>query len=493
MAAVPASRVRALNNAPVRDERPYVLYWMTASRRARFNFALDRAVFHAKQLKKSLVVLEPLRVGYRWASDRIHTFVLQGMRDNAKAFQRGPILYHPYVEPEAGDGRGLLEAWGSKSSVVVTDDWPCFFLPRMQASAADRLDVLLEAVDSAGLYPMRSTKRVFERAVDFRRHLQKSILEPLTSMPSERAWARADLAPLEKIPSDIVRRWPAAPPDLLEGAAGELSSLAIDHEVPPAAFEGGSRAAGQRWRVFLQEAFERYGEGRNHPDDESASGLSPWLHFGHISVHELFREIANREDWHPGRVAPRATGSREGWWGMSSAAESFLDELVTWRELGLNRVSHRDDYDRFDDLPSWAHETIDEHRGDPRDYVYDRAAFESADTHDEVWNAAQRELVTTGRMHNYLRMLWGKMIYAWSASPEDALETMIHLNNKYAVDGRDPNSYSGIFWVLGRYDRAWGPERPVFGKLRYMTSDSTRRKLRLKRYLERYGRQTALL
>ena len=493
MARVPPVRLRTLNDAPTRGDREVVLYWMTASRRARFNFALDRAVWHAKHLGKPLVVLEPLRVGYPWASDRMHAFVLQGMRDNAAAFARSPVLYHPYVEPEPGHGQGLLEAWASVSAVVVTDDWPCFFLPRMQAAAARKLDVSLEAVDSAGLYPMRSTERVFERAVDFRRHLQKCLLEALEAFPSARPFAGDALAPAGSLPAKIAGRWAAADLELLQGGSSALARLPIDHTVSPAPFEGGSRAAARRWRTFLDHRLDGYGEGRNHPDEESASGLSPWLHFGHLSVHEMFRALAKREDWHPGKTAPRATASRSGWWGMSTAAESFIDEFVTWRELGLNRVSHRDDYDHFASLPEWARRTMDTHRADPRTHVYLLAAFEASETHDEVWNAAQRELVTTGRMHNYLRMLWGKMIYAWSRSPEEALETMIHLNNKYAVDGRDPNSYSGIFWVLGRYDRPWGPERPVFGTLRYMTSDSTRRKLRMKRYLERFGRQSTLL
>ena len=160
---------------------------------------------------------------------------------------------------------------------------------------------------------------------------------------------------------------------------------------------------------------------------------------------------------------------------------------MTWRELGYGFCFHRPDYADFESLPDWARKTLADHEDDERPAVYDLRAFETASTHDEIWNAAQRELVARGRIHNYLRMLWGKKILHWSRSPREALAVMIELNNKYAIDGRDPNSYSGIFWVLGRFDRAWGPERPVFGKVRYMTSESTRRKLRLKGYLERWG------
>ena len=214
---------------------------------------------------------------------------------------------------------------------------------------------------------------------------------------------------------------------------------------------------------------------------------SPYLHFGHISAHEVFEELRSRDGWSLNDLAEKPTGSREGWWGMSREVESFIDELITWRELGYNMCSKRDDYDQFESLPDWAQKTMSEHSADDRPEIYNDEELENAKTGDEIWNAAQRQLVREGRMHNYLRMLWGKKIYQWSPTAQDALRIMLHLNNKYAVDGRNPNSYSGIFWVLGRYDRAWGPERKIFGKLRYMTSDSTKRKLKLKEYLQRYS------
>jgi deoxyribodipyrimidine photo-lyase len=164
-----------------------------------------------------------------------------------------------------------------------------------------------------------------------------------------------------------------------------------------------------------------------------------------------------------------------------------LDELITWREIGYNICSKRNDFDEYESLPEWARQTLAEHAADHRPYVYDLGEFESATTHDPLWNAAQNQLAREGRIHNYLRMLWGKKILEWSESPRDALATMIELNNKYALDGRNPNSYSGIFWVLGRYDRAWGPERPIFGKIRYMSSDNTARKVRVREYIEKYA------
>ncbi|MEJ2716193.1 MAG: deoxyribodipyrimidine photolyase, partial [Deltaproteobacteria bacterium] len=237
----------------------------------------------------------------------------------------------------------------------------------------------------------------------------------------------------------------------------------------------------------LNESLPRYADARNHPDEEAASGLSPYLHFGHLSVHQVFHELMKRERWSPTMISPTAHGKREGWWGVNRNAESFLDELITWREIGYNMCHHRPDYHRYESLPAWARETLEKHESDPRPYGYTLEQLENAQTHDDVWNAAQRELLRDGRVHTYLRMLWGKRILEWSRTPRAAIEIMIELNNKYALDGRNPNSYSGIFWILGRYDRPWGPERAVFGKIRYMSSANTRRKLRLARYLEKYG------
>jgi len=173
--------------------------------------------------------------------------------------------------------------------------------------------------------------------------------------------------------------------------------------------------------------------------------------------------------------------------GVRPAAEACLDQLITWRELGFNMAAHRTDYDKYESLPDWARATLAKHARDERSNLYTLKDFAGGRTHDPLWNAAQRQLVTEGRVHNYMRMVWGKKILEWSRSPEDALEIMIELNNRYAIDGRDPNSYCGIFWCLGRYDRPWGPERPVFGTVRYMSSENTARKFHVAGYLRKYG------
>ena len=483
---LPDVRIRAANAAEVRADGEFVLYWMVAHRRTRWNFSLDRAVDWAASLAKPLVVLEALRCDYPWASDRLHAFVIQGMADNASALRDGAVTYYPYVEPAIGAGRGLLAELARRACVVVSDDFPCFFLPRMTAAAARQIPVRFELVDSNGILPMRAVDKVFQRAFDFRRYLQGHLREHLVAFPREDSLARRKLPKIASLPVEISRRWPAT--DVRELAANPfgLAELPLDHAVGVAPQVGGPIAARNQLEAFL-DRLAHSDESRNHPDDGAPSGFSSYLHFGHVAAHEVFYEISRREDWSLARLATKGTGSSRGWWGVGENAEAFLDQLVTWRELGFNLCWQREDYERYESLPDWARRTLAEHTDDPREFVYSLDQFQRAATHDPLWNAAQRQLVRDGRLHNYLRMLWGKKILHWSATPQEALATMIELNNKYALDGRDPNSYSGIFWVLGRYDRAWGPERPIFGKIRYMCSKNTVRKLRVREYLKRYG------
>jgi deoxyribodipyrimidine photo-lyase len=460
---------------------------MIAYRRATWNFSLQRAGEWALKLNKPLVVIEALRCGYGWANDRLHRFILEGMADNARQFKSSGVLYYPYVETIKDAGKGLLPALAKNACVVITDEFPAFFLPRMVASASRKLGVLMEQVDSNGLLPMRATDRVFPNAHGFRRFLQKTLSPYLLEPPKAEPLGEMKLVRGNAIPEAIIKRWPMASSELLKGDSTALASLPINHDVGTADRHGGSGAAQHVLRQFLQDRLSRYLEDRNQPEVEGTSGLSPYLHFGHISVHQIFDQLMDREGWTVERVSSRTTGSRSGWWGVSEASEGFLDQLVTWRELGFNICWQREDYDRYESLPRWALKTLADHGGDRRPYVYTPEEFEAARTHDPLWNAAQMQLVHKGWIHNYLRMLWGKKILEWAASPRDALNVMIELNNRYALDGRDPNSYSGIFWILGRFDRAWGPERPIFGKVRYMSSKNTARKVRVRDYVTKYA------
>jgi deoxyribodipyrimidine photo-lyase len=487
MNAIPEIRLRQVNDQPINPDGEFVLYWMIAFRRTEWNFSLQRAVELSRKLKKPLVIFEALRAGYQWASDRIHHFVIQGMADNAKRLQRKPVLYYPYLEPKPGAAKGLLSELAKRSCAVVSDDFPCFFLPRMIASAASQIPVQFELVDSNGLLPMRAANKVFSRAFDFRRFLQKTLVPHLDELPEDDPLAGSRLPTLDALPTAITREWPVAKVAELADDPNKLGHLLIDHSVAPTETLGGARAAQKRLRDFIESQLLRYDESRNQPEQVVTSGLSPYLHFGHISPHQVFAETMALDGWSPSKIANKANGSSEGWWGASSHVESFMDELITWREIGYNMCSRRDDYQHYESLPDWAQKTLAEHTQDKREHIYSLEQFEQSETHDELWNAAQRQLVREGKIHNYLRMLWGKKILEWTASPRDALDVMIELNNKYALDGRNPNSYSGIFWVLGRYDRAWGPERPIFGKIRYMSSDNTARKMRVKGYLRKYA------
>jgi deoxyribodipyrimidine photo-lyase len=458
---------------------------MIAARRVHASFALDRAVAWARALDKPLVVLEALRVDYPWASDRLHRFVLDGMADNAAALVGSRIVHHPYVEPRRGHGRGLLAALARRACVVVTDDFPCFFLPRMVEAAARRIDTRLEAVDGNGLLPLAATERDFSAAAHFRRYAQKELPRHLAEVPRARPLAGG--LPPYALPAEITARWPRVDDALLAGDPAALARLPIDHAVPVSPMRGGHDAAVAALRRFLKGRLAAYAERSDEPSEEGTSHLSPYLHFGHIGAHEIFDAVTRLERWTPARLPPKATGSREGWWGMSPGAEAFLDQLVVWRELAYNTCAKRPgDYDRFESLPAWAKATLAKHRRDARPHVYSRRELEEARTHDPLWNAAQRQLLREGWYHGYLRMLWAKKILEWSRTPEDALETMIAIMNRWSLDGRNPNSYAGYFWTLGRYDRPW-PERPVFGKVRSMSSDRTREKVDVRGYLATYG------
>ncbi|MEO8481857.1 MAG: deoxyribodipyrimidine photolyase [Acidobacteriota bacterium] len=486
MAPVPAQRIRALNTREARPDGTCVLYWMVAARRLSSNFGLQRAAEWAIALQRPLVIFEPLRVDYRWASDRLHRFVIEGMADHHHAMRSRPATYVPHVEHQPGDGRRLLDALVAQAAVVVTDDYPAFFVPGMLSAAGRRIAVRLEAVDSNGLLPMRLADRTFPTAFAFRAHVQRSLRACLAEWPADIAWDRLPPPVALALPDDAGAR--PTPGAALAAPDALIASLDIDHSVGPVNVRGGTAPAAARLAHFVTNLLPRYTDDHNHPDIDGTSRLSPYLHFGHLSAHDVFTSVMTAERWTSRKLALSGGGKREGWWGVSAGAEAFLDQLITWRELGFNMcVRAPETYDQYESLPPWARATLDRHAGDPRPSRYSTEALARADTHDPVWNAAQRQLVREGWMHNYLRMLWGKKILEWSDTPESALTTMIQIMNRYALDGRDPNSYAGYGWTLGRYDRPWGPERPIFGTVRYMSSENTVRKLKIKAYLQRFG------
>lgn len=484
--AVPASRIHALNNLSVDRGRRLVVYWMITARRVRSNFALQRAVELANELGLPLIVLEALRCDYPWANDRLHTFVFEGMAATGKAAARSRALYYPYVESRVGDGRGLLKAFSVHAAAIVTDWYPGFFIPHMLDAAARRIESRLEAVDSNGLIPLADHRRAFPTARGYRGFVQRTLREHLQNFPDAEPLSELSRAAAPRdVPSEITARWPAV--DMKVRAPGQfVRDLPIDHSVGPVAVHGGSDRAAAALHEFINTRLHRYGDDSNHPDLDATSHLSPYLHFGHISAHEVFAAVMTAERWTSRKLSKDARGARQGWWGTSSSAEEFLDQLVVWRELAYNGAHHTPSYGSYATLPVWARRTLEQHQSDRRSHVYDIATLDTAATHDSVWNAAMHQLKRDGWFHGYMRMLWGKKILEWSKAPATALAVMEQLMNRYSLDGRDPVSYASYAWVLGLYDRPW-PERAIFGAVRSMTSESARRKLKLRNYLSTYA------
>ena len=279
----------------------------------------------ALELGKPLVILEALRVRYRWACDRFHRFVIEGMRDHQQQLAGGKVVYYPYVEPRSGAGAGLIEALAAEACLVVTDDYPCFFHPRLIAGLGTRLPARLEAIDSNGLMPLAAEQRTFTVAHSYRRFMQKALPEHLQSMPVAdplTAKALRNLAPLKELPERITSRWPRAELETLLKPGG-LAGLPIDHGVGPSVVVGGSVAATRLLNSFTTSRLATYAEDRNQPKLSGSSELSPHLHFGHISAHEVFAEVMAAEGWHPGKLR-KPNGKVNGFWGVSENSEAFF-------------------------------------------------------------------------------------------------------------------------------------------------------------------------
>ena len=476
------SRLRRLNAHPTHAGGDYVLYWAQACRRLSHNHALDYAIRCADELRRPLVVYEGLRLDYPWASARLHRFVLEGMRDNAAEARRFGLNYWPFVETQRAPARGLLARLASRAALVVTDDFPCFVVPEQSQALARRVTVPVWAVDSNGVVPLSLLQPAVSAAAHLRPRIHKAFAEAWRSRAAARPrFSEAALARVDA-PFDL---W--APPADLDAF---VSSLPIDSSVAPVEeTRGGVKAARERLHSFVKDRLAGYAESRSEPaapDAGHASGLSPYLHFGHLSIEQVVAEVlATTGDWTPDDLHLDARGKREGFFTDDADVNAFLDEALTWRDVGFQwHWTRRQDARSLDTaLPGWALATLRAHQRDARPFVYTPEEWEAAATHDPLWNAAQRELAATGVIHNYLRMLWGKKVIEWSRTPDEAYRTLEHLNNKYALDGRDPNSYTGILWCFGLFDRPWAPDRPVLGTVRYMSSDNTARKFRMKPYL----------
>ena len=441
------TRIQLLNQREI-SQGTYVLYWMQQSQRARFNHALEYAIGEADARGLPVVVGFGLTDGYPEANLRHYAFMLQGLRRVAHDLAERRIKL---VVRRGAPERVTLEM-AADAALVVCDRGYLRHQKRWRATVAKTAACRVVQVESDVVVPV-------EVASD-RHEIAARTLRPKL----HRVWDEylRDLG--ERTPSRDSRQLSLRGDADLADLGGLLNGLDIDRDVPPVRrFEGGSGEARRRLGAFLRDRLRGYAEGRSEPAAYQCSMLSPYLHFGQIS---------------PVEIALAARASRSG---SRDDRASFLEELIVRRELAMNFVHFRPEYDSYQALPGWAKETLAEHSGDPREHLYSRRQLEAAGTHDECWNAAMREMLHTGYMHNYMRMYWAKKILAWSPSPQEAFGTALYLNNRYFLDGRDPNSYANVAWTFGLHDRAW-PERPVFGKVRYMNARGLERKFDMKSY-----------
>ncbi len=448
-------RVVQLNDKPVNPDAKYVLYWMQMFKRVENNHALIYAIRQANELKLPLVVYEGLKYYYPWASDRIHTFILEGVEEKHKAFEKLGVRYVFYLQKDRGAPKQTVAKLAKDAALIVTDDFPCFIIPQHNERISGKATVPVFAVDSNGIIPMSKFDKEEYGAYTIRPKIKKLLDNYLKPLPEEKV----------KIKSfDIEVECPETPVTS-ETISKLVSECDIDHSVQPSeVYHGGTSQGRRRLKKFVEEILPDYDNARSKPDRDGSSRLSSYLHFGFLSPLEIALAVKDAD-------APQ------------ESRDAYLEELIVRRELSYNLTRHNAKYDSLESLPAWVHKTMRAHVDDERQFLYTLEELETGQTHDELWNAAQREMVVTGEMHNYVRMLWGKNVIAWSRSYEEAFETLVHLNNKYCLDGRNPNSYAGILWCFGKHDRPW-MERPVFGMMRYMTTGSTGKKFDSKKYIE---------
>jgi deoxyribodipyrimidine photo-lyase len=444
-------RVTVRRAGPPDPDGSCVVYWMQRAQRGIDNPALNVAVEAANALRKPVVVFFAPRP-FDSANLRHYAFLAQGIPDLAAELAKRNIGLALRRFPEHSLLRFCDEV---KAALVIGDENPIRQAENWRQVAAKKLKIPLWTVDADVILPSRLFGKEQYAAFHFRRRLQPHLKQFLMAPGNPKArisWRKPRA--LLSLPVDF--DWTAG--------------WTIDRSAQPvSAWKGGSQEALRVMKGFVRHALPRYSRDRNHPEVDGTSQLSPYLHFGHISPLTVALAVQKAD-------APKAD------------KEAFLDQLITWRELSVNFVRFNPSYDNLESAEPWAHRTLAKHTRDPRPFLYTERQLENAETHDPLWNAAQAQMVNIGWMHNYLRMYWGKKILEWSPSPAVAYQIAIRLNDKYELDGRDPNGYSGIAWaIVGKFDRPW-LERPIFGQIRYMSGASTGRKFDSKKYIEQNWR-----
>lgn len=439
-------RTRTIKDAPA-GSGP-VVYWMSRDQRARDNWALLHAQALAMRWRRPLVVVFCLVPRFLDATIRQYGFMLKGLQELEQSLEEKCIPFCLLTgRPEQAVP---MFARRHKAACVATDFSPLRIKGEWLKAVAERVDCPLHEVDAHNIVPCWAASPKREHgAYTLRPKLHRALPEFLDEFP-----------PLRKHPI----AWEEAKGTDWRAAA---RSLEVDQAVPEVDWlVPGEKAARAALHCFVKTKLARYPSSRNDPAQDGQSDLSPYLHFGQLSAQRVALDVN------------RARVSVE-------TKEAFLEELIVRRELSDNFCFYNRQYDSFEAFPPWAGKTLDAHRKDRREYVYDFGRFERAETHDDLWNAAQTEMVRRGKMHGYMRMYWCKKILEWSRSPEEALRIAIHLNDKYELDGRDPNGYAGIAWSIGGvHDRPWG-ERRVFGMVRYMSYNGCKSKFDVRAYIAR--------
>lgn len=442
-----STRARQLNSHSI-SPGP-VVYWMSRDQRVDDNWALLFAQQIALEQKSPLLVVFCLQPNFLEASWRQYHFMLQGLSELVPELSRKNISFSmKYGAPEEVLPQFLKEM---PAAGLVTDFSPLRINRQWKQALVKKISIPLWEVDTHNIVPawIASDKQEYA-ARTFRPKIHRQLDEYLTEIPSLKKHPYGK-AVQEKVELDVIKK-----------------HLKIDFSVEPVEWlKPGSAAANTVLSRFVDSKLSGYQLLRNDPTQESLSNLSPYLHFGQIS---------------PQRVALVVKSTQ----AKNEAKQVFLEELVVRRELADNFCFYNDKYDSFEGFPNWAQQTLRKHERDPREVTYSRDQLELGKTHDQAWNACQLEMVTTGKMHGYMRMYWAKKILEWSEDPETALKTAIYLNDRYELDGRDPNGYVGVAWAIGGvHDRPWA-ERPIFGTVRYMNEAGLRRKFKLAHYVDQF-------
>jgi deoxyribodipyrimidine photo-lyase len=445
--SVEPERITKLNTHPERTDRQFVLYWSGANRRVDANHALLHAVEIGNRLGLPVLFYEGLSCTYPGANNRLHTFILEGVPETAKRLRKAGIGYCFNLRRKKEDPGDALERLSKEAAAIVADDYPAFYPRTLNGRVPNEVDVAYYAVDSSCIVPMSvHTKREYG-AYTIRPKIHR-VLAKYLQPPADLKVKHAFKLPVPSVHTTVSEK----------DIQNLVSSCDIDHSVPPSTRYGGGRVPAERLLDhFLEHNLRRYDKGRNQPSEHATSELSPYLHFGQISSLEIALAVQAYAKKH--KLIP----------------DAYLEELIVRRELAFNYCRYVDDPGSLTNLPEWCQENMRKHARDKREHVYTTKQFEDAETGDELWNATQNEMRLRGKIHGYYRMYWGKKIIEWSRTYEDAAQTMIDIHTKYALDGRDPNTYTNILWCFGLHDRPWF-ERPVFGSMRYMSLEGMKRK-----------------